>query len=158
MHRLLLFVAVLLVLTACHERRGPEPETSKLTEKMFTSSHTEMESTTKERNVPADKKQVIETNNENTVLIDVPMLEEELPIIPLPAEKGTSKPISEVSKRNKSSETSTNGLTMKKIRISQSPKRTRVVFDSYSGTQKKLQSLENIHLSTMPKHIASYSH
>ena len=137
MHRLLLSVAVLLSLTACHERRGPEPETSKLTEKMFTSSQTEVETTVEERSAPATEKQAVEASSEDTVLIDVPMLEEELPTIPLPVEESVSKPAAQFTERNKSGGTITDGLTMKEIRISQSPERTRVVFDSYSGAAEK---------------------
>jgi len=137
MHRLLLFVAVLLSLTACHERRGPEPETSKLTDKMFTSSQTDVETTGEERNTPKTEIEAVEANSEDTKLIDVPMLEEELPTIPLPVEESVSKPTAQFTERKKSGGTITDGLTMKEIRISQNPKRTRVVFDSYNDANEK---------------------
>ncbi|MBA1419407.1 MAG: hypothetical protein FAF03_00690 [Epsilonproteobacteria bacterium] len=104
---------------------------------MFTSSQTEVETTVEERSAPATEKQVVEASSEDTVLIDVPMLEEELPTIPLPVEESVSKPTSQFTERNKSGGSITDGLTMKEVRISQSPERTRVVFDSYSDANTK---------------------
>ena len=137
MHKLLLPLIVLLSLTACHERRGPEPETSKLTEKIFTSSQTVEETTVKETTIHPETK-IVEANSEDTVLIDIPILEE-LPIIPLPVEDRVSKPQAKFAERNKniSSGTITDGLNMKEVRVSQSPERTRIVFDSYSATNTK---------------------
>ena len=138
MHKFLLPLIVLLSLTACHERRGPEPETSKLTEKIFTSSQTVEETTVEETSITT-KNKAVESNENDTVLVDIPMLEEELPTIPLPEEERVSKPTAKFTERNKNISTGiiTDGLNMKEIRVSQSPARTRIVFDSYSTANTK---------------------
>lgn len=136
MHRAILPLALLLSLTACHERQGPEPETSKLTEHIFTSSETDEEVTTQEKNIPITEES---TQNNDTVLVDVPILEEELPIIPLPVEERTSAPKAKFTEKNqkRSGGVISDGLTMKTMRVSEAPERTRIVFDSYSAKNTK---------------------
>ena len=66
---------------------------------------------------------------------DVPILEEELPILPAPTELKESMTTEKgMNKKNNilTSPTSTKGLDIANIRISNSPERTRLVFDSYS--------------------------
>ena len=134
MHKLLLPLAVVFSLTACHERQGPEPETSKLTEKIFTSS-----STAVERSTTVDETQVVEDHSDDTILVDIPMLEEESASAPLPEKARVSEPKTKFTERNKdtSGGTITDGLNIKEVRVSQSPERTRIVFDSYSAQNKK---------------------
>jgi len=143
MHKLLLPLAVIFSLTACHERRGPEPETSKLTEKIFTSSPTVVETTVEERNTTKAETEVVEANSDDTVLVDIPMLEElsnpikeeeeELPIIPISGVEVISEPSENSTQVNNIAD----GLNIKEIRISQNPRRTRVVFDTYSDKNTK---------------------
>jgi len=67
------------------------------------------------------------TENEKVMVVnDVPILEDELPTLPTPTDR--SEPIA--------MEKSTSGLDIANIRISNSPERTRLVFDSYTSGAK----------------------
>ena len=85
MTKTLLPLFIVLSLTACHERRGPEPETSKFTEQLFTTSPTH----TVTENVPLKEKGTIESDKteivENEKFIkDIPILENNVPVLVTP--------------------------------------------------------------------------
>ena len=145
MHRLLLSVAVLLSLTACHERRGPEPETSKLTEQLFTSSPNDTAHDTVNKTVPMKEKSTTERviTNDEAIVEDIPILEDDLPVLPMPVitEERTSEPtITHTLKQTFTGGKRSDGLDIKTIRSSQNEARTRLVFDTYASATKATQS------------------
>ena len=133
MTKLLLAAVVLFAMTACDERVGrgikaptPMPLSMQSTEEM-TEDVTEKEMPT------------LPQSEEVVVMNDVPILEDELPTLPTPTELEepitTEKGMAKVSKVV-TSPTSTKGLDIADIRISSSPERTRLVFDSYNNGTK----------------------
>ena len=144
MTKTLLPLFIVLSLTACHERRGPEPETSKFTEQIFSSAqnnNTIEEMPMQEKG--AVKKVMVEKKTNETVVEDIPILEDDLPALPTPViieERTETRTIVQTSKQTFKGGTRSDGLDIKTIRSSQSEIRTRLVFDSYASNDKATQS------------------
>ena len=133
MTKTLLALFTVLALTACHERRGPEPTTSKFTEEIFTG-------TSKQTKEEAVTPQVVDNTE---IMQDIPILEDDLPVLPTPvmAEERTSTPKAlQTSTQTFRGGKRSDGLDIKTIRSSQDTVRTRLVFDSYTATGKATQS------------------
>ncbi len=147
MIKILLSLFIILGLSACKERRGPEPETSKFTEKLFsgTSSTSSQKVFTQERtpikNTPI-KEVTPQTSisNSETIVKEVPILEDDLPVLPTPIQESTPTLDFTLEKQTFRGGTINDGLDMKVIRSSQDAIRTRLVFDSYTLNGKATQS------------------
>ena len=127
----LLALVIVFSLTACHERRGPEPEISKYTEELFTGSK---EDTPKEDAVKKD----------NKVIEDIPVLDDTLPILSIDEETSVPVMIPTVEKQpSKTAKTTTSGRNIKTLRVSEGIDRTRIVFDCYVSNQEKASSVGN---------------
>jgi len=158
MTKLILSSIVLFSLIACKERRGPEPETSKFTENLFAGSESDVnEEYISVNTVPAQTNYSVEnTVTENVVIKkqtsegipeaiieDVPILEDELPILPEPVmmkERKVLPVLAQGKKQTFNGGKVTDGLDLKAIRYSQDTTRTRLVFDSYRSNTKSEQS------------------
>jgi len=144
MTKTLLPLFIILSLTACHERRGPEPETSKFTEQVFSSAqndNTIEEMPMQEKGTV--KKVMVEKKTTETVVEDIPILEDDLPVLPTPVmleERTTIPTIVQTSKQTFNGGKRSDGLDIKTIRSSQNETRTRLVFDSYVSNDKATQS------------------
>ena len=148
MTKTLLPLFIILSLTACHERQGPEPETSKFTEQLFMNSQND---TVKEE-VPmmekgmvlnVVKKEEVSVQSNEEIVEDIPILEDTLPVLPTPimVEKRTEAPsVKQPSKQIFRGGEISDGLDIKTIRSSQSTMRTRIVFDIYTSETKATQS------------------
>jgi len=149
MRKVLLPLSLLLGLTACHERIAPEPETSKFTDSLFSSAPNDVEEAP---SLPGTTP-VVEANTEDTRILDVPILEDDLPIIPIASEKSTVKTTSKPNtpKKVSSGGQVTDSLDMKTIRVSNSLERTRIVLDSYSSTQNKASVSGHYDFKYLPK-------
>ena len=150
MRKVLLPLALLLGLTACHERIAPEPETSKFTDSLFSSAPSD--DAEEAPSLPITTP-VVEANTEDTRILDVPILEDDLPIIPIASEKQTAKPMSKpaTTKKVSSGGQITDGLDMKTIRVSNNTERTRIVLDSYTSTQNKASVSGHYDFKYLPK-------
>ena len=134
MTKTLLALFIVLSLTACHERKGPEPETSKFTEQLFTSSPTN----TLTEEVPLKEKGTVEniktkTDEKENLIQEIPILEDNLPVLVTPIVIETEKQTFRGGKRS-------DGLNMKSIRSSHNKTHTRLVFDTYASNAKATQS------------------
>ena len=134
MTKTLLALFIVLSLTACHERKGPEPKISKFTEQLFTTSSTH----TITEEVPLKEKGTIESDKTETVekenlMKDIPILEDNLPVLVTPIVIETEKQTFRGGKRS-------DGLDMKSIRSSHDNTHTRLVFDTYASNAKATQS------------------
>lgn len=144
MTKTLLALFTILALTACHERQGPEPTTSKFTEQVFISSVSD----TTHKDVPMKEKGISETvvtkrESSEALVEDIPILEDDLPVLPTPvmAEERTSAPKAlQTSTQTFRGGKRSDGLDIKTIRSSQNAIRTRLVFDSYNSQGKATQS------------------
>ena len=130
MTKLLLATGIILAMTACDERVGRGIHAPIVKTKVIYIE--------KQGHAPIQKEQ------EDVALVqDVPILEEELPVLPTPTELKESMPTKKgMNKKDKLliSPISTKGLDIANIRISNSPERTRLVFDSYSHGKKSSAS------------------
>ncbi len=135
MTRLILAGLILLSFTACKERHGPQPTTSKFTGEVFSSS---LESTEVEE-ISTIQERPKQLKSETTVLQDIPILEDDLPTLPLSEERSTTMPTQQhvTQKTSVSGGNITDGLNIGEIRVSEGTERTRIVFDSYSATDVK---------------------
>ena len=144
MTKTLLPLFIVLALTACHERRGPEPETSKFTEQVFLS--TQNDNTIEEMPMQEKgtiKKVMVEKKTTETVVEDIPILEDDLPVLPIPVmlEERTVTPTGiQTSKQTFKGGKRSDGLDIKTIRSSENEIRTRLVFDTYASNAKATQS------------------
>jgi hypothetical protein len=126
----LLAIVIVFSLTACHERRGPEPKISKYAEELFTDSK-----------LKTPNKYLSENNN---IIEDIPILDETLPILNI--EEGTSIPVVTpiVEKQpDTTTKNSTSGRDIKTLRVSEGIEHTRIVFDTYISNQEKASSVGN---------------
>jgi len=141
MTKLILAGAVLLGLSACDERVGrgikaptPKPLTIK------TQQNTE-------------KMPMRSQNEEIMVANDVPILEEELPIL-TPTVITEENDMPESKQVSRSTQSSGSDLDIANIRISNSPERTRLVFDSYtSGAKASVSGAYNYKYDASKKSI-----
>jgi len=146
MTKTLLALFIVLSLTACHERKGPEPKTSKFTEDLFSSSqstNTMPEVPMIEKGIVAEKSMIVKTTSDESIVKDIPILEDDLPVLPTPVmlKERTVAPTSSNSiKQTFKGGKTTDGLDIKAIRSSQNDIRTRLVFDSYTSNEKATQS------------------
>jgi len=149
MTKTLLPLFIILSLTACHERQGPEPKTSKFTEQLFTSSpktHVTDELPMKEKGrvtnvVKEEVVSVVQSNDE--IVEDIPILEDDLPALPTPVmvEERTETPtVVQTSKQTFRGGKISDGLDIKTIRSSESATRSRLVFDIYKSNIKATQA------------------
>jgi len=134
MTKTLLALFIVLSLTACHERKGPEPKTSKYTEQLFTTPATN----TVSKNVPLQEKGAVgnieeKIDEKETMVKDIPILENNLPVLVTPIVIQTEIQTFRGGKRS-------NGLDMKTIRSSHDKTHTRIVFDTYASNTKATQS------------------
>jgi len=134
MTKLVLASVVLLGLTACDERvgRGIKAPTPMPLSMQVAQEHTEENYAEKEMPALVQSEEVVVVN-------DVPILENELPT--LSTSTNTSEPIAMEKGMHKNKQVptfskGTSGLDIANIRISNSPQRTRVVFDSYTAGAK----------------------
>ena len=152
MTKLVLASVVLLGFTACDERvgRGIKAPTPMPLSMKIAQENTEEDYVEKEIPIIAQSEAVVLVN-------DVPILEDELPTLPTPTdiaepiamEKGMHK-----SKKVPTFTKDTSSLDIANIRISNSPKRTRVVFDSYTaGSKASVSGLYNYHYDASKKSI-----
>jgi len=132
MTKLILVSIILLSFTACQERKAPQPKTPKYTEEVVTYRLSNMQ----EAPSPSVTEKPIQTNSENTVPVEIPVLEDELPVLPTPVgiEETTDTPQPKYSTNS----IRTDGLDMGTMRASHSPEKTRIVFDSYAQTGSKV--------------------
>lgn len=155
MHKIILSLLVILLLSSCKERSGPEPETSKFTERLFSGNiHKPNKVRFQEEISPIKnslikentlvKHEPLQTNTHETIVEDIPILEDNLPVIPEPILIEENKPIaSSLSiKQTFSGGVRSDGLDIKTIRSSQNDTRTRLVFDSYTSNGKAKRSGE----------------
>jgi len=143
MTKTLLPLFIVLALTACHERRGPEPETSKFTEQLFTGTQTD--SGTEDAPVlekGATKTVATQTKSNEAIIEDIPILEDDLPVLPTPVmvERSSTPKVQQTSTQTFSGGKRSDGLDIKTIRSSHDAIRTRLVFDTYTSTGKATQS------------------
>ena len=82
MTKFILSSIILLSFTACQEHKGPQPKTSKFIGELFSNT----QSNTKEEEISSVINQPEQTNSENAVFVDIPMLENELPVLLTPVE------------------------------------------------------------------------
>ena len=132
MTKTLLSLFIVLSLTACHERKGPEPKTSK--EQLFTTSATN----TITEVVSLKEKGTVEniktkTDEKESLVKDIPILEDNLPVLITPVVMETEKQTFRGGKRS-------DGLDIKVIRTSHDETHTRLVFDTYASNAKATQS------------------
>ena len=120
MTKLIFAGIVLLSLTACQERKEPKPKSSELSEEVFSET------------------QPVQKNDKHEILIDIPILEDEVPTVPtyVETEKTTNKS-TKTEVKHASGGVITDGLDMGDIRVSHSPEKTRIVFDSYQNVGTK---------------------
>jgi hypothetical protein len=128
MTKLLLALFVFLSLTACRERRGPEPR----------SSQTMIETVYVQKVVHETPKEEVSTH------VEIPVLEDTLPTLPTPIEP-TEETMTKPSIPKGNIQTFSGGniegdLDIKNIRYSQSTQRTRLVLDTYKNNEKTKQS------------------
>jgi len=128
MLKILQVIFIVLSLTACHERRGPEPETSKLTETIFSAN----------TNVTTEQ----HTSTTETLVEDIPILEEDQSVIPEPILIEETRPLLSTTKTRQvfRGGITSSKLDIKTIRSSQNDIRTRLVFDTYASNTKATQS------------------
>jgi len=134
MTKTLLALFIVLSLTACHERKGPEPKTSNFTEELFTTTPTH----TVTEEVPLKEKGTIESSKteideKENLIQEIPILEDNLPVLVTPIVIETEKQTFRGGKRS-------DGLNMKSIRSSHDKTHTRLVFDTYSSNAKATES------------------
>jgi len=134
MTKTLLALFIVLSLTACHERQGPEPKTSNFTEELFTTTPTH----TVTEEVPLKEKGTIESSKteideKENLIQEIPILEDNLPVLVTPIVIETEKQTFRGGKRS-------DGLNMKSIRTSHDKTHTRLVFDTYASNAKATQS------------------
>ena len=134
MTKTLLALFIVLSLTACHERKGPEPKTSKFTEQLFTSISTH----TLTEEVPLKEKGTVVSNKtksdeKESLIKEIPILEDNLPVLVTPI-------VIETEKQTFRGGTRSDGLNMKTIRYSHNKTHTRLVFDSYASNEEATQS------------------
>ena len=128
MTKYILSCLIILSLTACQERKNPQPQSSEMTEEVFSNVQEDILSNT--------SKQI---ENENDILVDIPILEDELPVVTMANERKESTQRSIKSEIKQSSGgVITDGLDMATMRISHSPEKTRIVFDSYTQSGNKV--------------------
>ena len=125
MIKLILSGLILISFTACKERPGPQPTTSKFTGEVFSSSE--------------EHPEVKQIESETTVLEDVPILEDNLPTLPLVEAPTMNTPTAKSRQEGSSISGGTiiDGLDIGEVRVSQDPERTRIVFDSYNASNEK---------------------
>jgi len=134
MTKVVLASVILLGFTACDERvgRGIKAPTPMPLSMQVAQENTEENYVEKEIPILVQSEEVVVVN-------DVPILEDGLPTLPAPTdmnkpidmEKGIHK-----SKKAPTFSKATSGLDIANIRISNSPERTRLVFDSYTAGAK----------------------
>jgi len=132
MTKTLLSLFIVLSLTACHERKGPEPKTSK--EQLFTTSATN----TITEVVSLKEKGTVEniktkTDEKESLVKDIPIVEDNLPVLITPVVMEKEKQTFRGGKRS-------DGLDIKVIRTSHDETHTRLVFDTYESNAKATQS------------------
>ena len=132
MTKTLLSLFIVLSLTACHERKGPEPKTSK--EQLFTTSATN----TITEVVSLKEKGTVEniktkTDEKESLVKDIPIVEDNLPVLITPVVMEKEKQTFRGGKRS-------DGLDIKVIRTSHDETHTRLVFDTYASNAKATQS------------------
>lgn len=152
MTKLVLAGVVWLGFTACDERvgRGIKAPTAMPLSMQEAQKHTQKDYVKKEMPVPVQ-------SEETLVVKDIPILEDELPILstvqdisePIVSEKGVHK-----SKKIPTFTEGTSSLDIANIRISNSPERTRVVFDTYTaGSKASVSGLYSYHYDASKKSI-----
>ena len=144
MTKTLLPLFIVLSLTACHERRGPEPETSKFTEQVFSSSQNDntIEQIPMEEKGTVEKV-IVEKKMNESIVEDMPILEDDLPVLPTPVmmkERAITPTVTQTPKKTFKGGKINDGLDIKTIRSSQNEIRTRLVFDTYTANAKAAQS------------------
>ena len=165
MGKILLSIFIILALSSCKERNGPEPETSKFTGNLFSGSQNEVTTEPTSKPIKAASEEVfveeitpivstpikentpqesmpVQTPSSASIVEDIPILEDDLPVIPEPIliEETRPVPSSLTNKLTFKGGVITDGLDMKTIRSSQNNARTRLVFDSYTSNGTATQS------------------